>query len=89
VKKEVSVTFLTGPLDRISTLMHAGVMVYGWVGGKHACVDLSGVSPHVRLGVKPFTIGQTVVSSKVTKHEKACSDNQHVLIPFAFALSVS
>ena len=39
------------------------------------------------LGVGPFTIGQTalkVASSKVTKHEKACSDNQHVFIPFAF-----
>jgi hypothetical protein len=24
------------------------------------------------------------VSNKVVKHEKACSDNQHVFIPFAF-----
>ena len=34
----------------------------------------------MRLGVGPFTVGQTalkVASSKVAKHEKACSDNQH------------
>ncbi|GJX26535.1 hypothetical protein Tco_0232831 [Tanacetum coccineum] len=34
-----------------------------------------------------FTPGQTalkVASCKVTKHEKACTENQHVFIPFAF-----
>ncbi|MFS7922425.1 hypothetical protein Hanom_Chr03g00248991 [Helianthus anomalus] len=48
------------------------------VGGKHACVGLGGSA---------FTVGQTVLkvaSGKVTKHEKACLDNQHVFIPFAF-----
>jgi hypothetical protein len=32
-------------------------------------------------------VGQTslkAASSKMVKHEKACSDNQHVFIPFAF-----
>ena len=62
-------------------------MVYGWVGGKHACVDLIGVSPLVGLGVRPFAVGQAALkapSSKVAKHEKACSENQHAFIPFAF-----
>jgi len=62
-------------------------MVYGWVGGKHACVDLTGVSPLVGLGVGPFTVGHAalkVASSKVAKHEKACSDNQHAFIRFVF-----
>lgn len=34
-----------------------------------------------------FTVGQTALkaaSSKVVKHEKACSDNQHAFIQFAF-----
>jgi len=87
VKKEAPVNFLTGPLERRSILRPADVMVYGWVGGKHACVDLTGVSPLVGLGVGPFTVGQTALkaaSSKVAKHEKACSDNQHAFIPFAF-----
>jgi len=52
----------------------------------HACVDLIGVSPLVGLGVGPFTVAQTTLkaaSSKVAKHEKACSDNQHAFILFA------
>jgi len=81
------VNFLTDPLDRRSTLRFADVMVYGWVGGKHVCVDLTGVSPLMGLGVGPFTVGHAALkaaSSKVAKHEKACSDNQHAFIPFAF-----
>jgi len=87
VKKEVPVNFLTDPLDRRSTARPADVMVYGWVGGKHACVDLTGVSPLVGLGVRPFTVGQAALkaaSSKVAKHEKTCSDNQDAFISFAF-----
>jgi len=80
------VNFLTDSLDRRSTLRLADIMVYGWVGGKQACVDLTEVSPLVGLGVRPFTVGQPalkVVSSKVAKHEKVCSNNQHAFIPFA------
>jgi len=74
------------PLDRRSTLKPADVMVYEWVRGKHACVDLTKVSPLVGLGVGPFTVGQAALkaaSSKVAKHEKSCSDNEHAFIPFA------
>ncbi|MCI19690.1 auxilin-like protein, partial [Trifolium medium] len=62
-------------------------MVYGWVGGKHACVDLTGVSSLVGLRTKTFIVGQTALkvdSSKVAKHKKACTHNQHVFISFAF-----
>jgi hypothetical protein len=50
-------------------------------------VDLTGVSPLVGLTTGGFTVGQAALkaaSSKVVKHEKACSDNQHAFIPFAF-----
>ncbi|MFS7979233.1 hypothetical protein Hanom_Chr10g00924981 [Helianthus anomalus] len=57
--------------------------VFGWVGGKHACVDLTGVSSLVGLGGSAFAVGQAA-SGKVTKHDKACLDNQHVFISFAF-----
>ncbi|KAJ0643443.1 putative exostosin [Helianthus annuus] len=56
-------------------------------GGKHACVDLTGVSPLVGLKDKGFVVGQAVLkaeASKVAKHEKACLENQHVFVPFAF-----
>jgi hypothetical protein len=41
----------------------------------------------VGLGVVPFTVGHAALkaaSSKVVKHEKTCSDNQHAFIQFAF-----
>ncbi|GJX09420.1 hypothetical protein Tco_0199279 [Tanacetum coccineum] len=48
-KKEAHVNFLTDPLDGRSTLRSAGVLIFGWVGGKHACVDLTEVSPLLGL----------------------------------------
>jgi hypothetical protein len=87
VKKEAPMNFLTDPLDRRSTLRPVDVMVYECVGGKHAYVDLTRVSPLVGLGVWPFTVVQATLkaaSSKAAKHEKTCSDNQHAFILFAF-----
>ncbi|KAK2441803.1 hypothetical protein QL285_013051 [Trifolium repens] len=87
VKKEAPVNFLTDPQEGRSTLRQADVMVYGWVGGKHACVDLTGVSPLVGLGVGDFIVGRAALkaaSSKMAKHEKECTDNQHIFIPSAF-----
>ncbi|GKB74539.1 putative reverse transcriptase domain-containing protein [Tanacetum coccineum] len=87
VKKEAPVNFLTDPSDGRSTLRPADILVFGWVGGKHACVDLTGVSPLVGLSSRGFTVGEAALkaaSCKVTKHEKACFENQHVFIPFAF-----
>ncbi|GKC35025.1 hypothetical protein Tco_1047409 [Tanacetum coccineum] len=86
-KKEAPVNFLTDPSDGRSTLRPADVLVFEWVGGKHACVDLTGVSPLVGLSSRGFTVGQAALkaaSCKVAKHEKACIKNQHVFIPFAF-----
>ncbi|PNX84466.1 auxilin-like protein [Trifolium pratense] len=45
MKKEAFVNFLTDPLERRSTQRSSDVLVYGWVGGKHACVNLTGVFP--------------------------------------------
>ncbi|GKE16420.1 hypothetical protein Tco_1423997 [Tanacetum coccineum] len=39
-KKEPPVNFLTDRSDGISTLRPTDVLVFGWVGGKHACVKL-------------------------------------------------
>ncbi|GKC51505.1 hypothetical protein Tco_1074250 [Tanacetum coccineum] len=86
-KKEAPVNFLTNPSNGRFTLRSTNVLVFGWVGGKHACVDLTGVSLPVGLSGRGFIMGQTALkaaSCKVTKHEKACIENQHVFIPFAF-----
>ncbi|GJT92818.1 putative reverse transcriptase domain-containing protein [Tanacetum coccineum] len=86
-KKEALVNFLTDPSDGRSILRPADVLVFGWVGGKHACVDLTGVSPLVGLSSRGFIVGQAALkaaSCKVAKHEKSCIENQHMFIPFAF-----
>ncbi|GJY41237.1 hypothetical protein Tco_0428507 [Tanacetum coccineum] len=83
-KKEAPVNFLTGPLDGKSTLKPADILIFGWVGGKHACVDLTGVSPLVGLSNRGFTVDQSalkVASCKVTKYENTCIENQHVFVP--------
>ncbi|GKB58605.1 hypothetical protein Tco_0914791 [Tanacetum coccineum] len=77
-KKEAPVNFLTDPSDGRSTLRPADVLVFGWVRGKHACVDLTRVSPLVGLSSRGFTAGQAALkaaSGKATKHEKACIEN--------------
>ncbi|GJU80750.1 hypothetical protein Tco_1283115 [Tanacetum coccineum] len=87
VKKEAHVNFLTDPLDGRSTLRPADVLSFGWVGEKHACVDLTRVSPLVGLSSRGFTVGQSALkaaSCKVTKYEKACIENQDMCVPFAF-----
>ncbi|KAK1437289.1 hypothetical protein QVD17_03079 [Tagetes erecta] len=86
-KKEAPVNFLTDPLEGRSTLRPADILVFGWTGGKHACVDLTGVSPLVALRDNGFVARQAATkaeSCKIAKHEKACMDNQHVFIPLAF-----
>ncbi|GJV51016.1 putative reverse transcriptase domain-containing protein [Tanacetum coccineum] len=74
--KEGPVNFLTDASDGRSTLRPAAnALVFGWVGGKHACADLTGVSSLVGLSSMGFLAGQTALkasSCKVTKHEKAC-----------------
>nr|GEW45415.1 putative exostosin-like protein [Tanacetum cinerariifolium] len=80
-KKEAPVNFLTDLSDGRSTLRPADVLLFGWVGGKHACVDLTRVSHLVGLSSRGYTTGQAALkfaSSKVTKHDKACIKNKHV-----------
>ncbi|KAJ0946318.1 hypothetical protein HanRHA438_Chr01g0002681 [Helianthus annuus] len=48
------VNFLTDCMEGISTLRPADLLVFGWVRGKHACVDLRGVSPLVGLRENGF-----------------------------------
>lgn len=87
VKKEATVNFFTDPLEGRSTLRPVDVLIFGWVNGKHACVDLTGVSLLVGMGYGTVTVGLAAlraISGKITKHEKACQDNGHVFIPFAF-----
>ena len=86
-KKEAPVNFLTDPTEGRSTLRPANLLVFGWAGGKHACVDLTGVSPLAGLRDNGFVAEQAMKraeTKKVEKHAKACEENQHVFVPLAF-----
>ncbi|MCI16477.1 auxilin-like protein, partial [Trifolium medium] len=68
VKKDPPVNFLADPLEGRSSLRSTDILVYGWVEGKHTCVDLTGVSSLVRLTTGDFTVGDATLkvdSSKV------------------------
>ncbi|KAJ0624690.1 hypothetical protein HanIR_Chr01g0045771 [Helianthus annuus] len=74
-------------MEERSTLRPADLLVFGWARGKHACVDLTGVSPLVGLrenGFVPGLAARKAESKKVDKNAKACAENKHVFIPFAF-----
>ena len=50
-------------------------------------MDLTGVSPLVDFQINGFVAGQAVLkeeTKKVDKHAKACTENQHLFVPFAF-----
>ncbi|KAJ0836096.1 putative exostosin [Helianthus annuus] len=63
-KKEAPVNFLTDPSEGRSTLRPADVLVFGWEGGKHACVDLTGVSPLAGFRENGFVAGQAVLKAE-------------------------
>ncbi|KAL8165980.1 hypothetical protein V2J09_007479 [Rumex salicifolius] len=60
-KKEAFVNFLTDPLEGRSTLRPIDVLISGWVNGKHACVDLTEVSPLAGIVHDTFTVGQAAL----------------------------
>ncbi|KAI3796893.1 hypothetical protein L1987_39580 [Smallanthus sonchifolius] len=61
IAKEASVNFLTDPLEERSTLRPADILVFGWTGGKHACVDLTVVSFLVGLSDNRFVTGHAAL----------------------------
>lgn len=74
---------MTNPPEGRLRLKSAIVLVYKWVRVKHACVDLTRVFPTCGIGDERFYYGTTtleIASSKMTKHEKTCSDNQSTYI---------
>lgn len=87
MKKEPPVNILTEPHEERSRLRSTYVLVYKWVEGKHARMNLTSVFPFGRLKTGGFTMGQTtfkIASSKVVKYDNVCSHNQHTLISFIF-----
>ncbi|GKD53112.1 hypothetical protein Tco_1286499, partial [Tanacetum coccineum] len=78
-KKEASVNFLTDPSDGRSILRPADVLVFGWVGGKYACVDLTRVSPLVGLSSRGFTACHAALKAASCKAVELLSRVQRVM----------
>nr|GEY79590.1 putative reverse transcriptase domain-containing protein [Tanacetum cinerariifolium] len=66
-KKEAHVNFLIDPSDGRSTLRPTDGLVFGWVRGKHAFVDLTGVSPLVGLSGSGFTVSRAALKATSCK----------------------
>ncbi|KAL5723796.1 hypothetical protein ACHQM5_007146 [Ranunculus cassubicifolius] len=82
-KKEADI----GLGDKDGRLRPADILVYGWVNGRHTCVDLTGNSPLVGFNGGPFDKerGLRLASKKkFEKHELACSKAGYEFIPFCF-----
>ncbi|PWA88499.1 hypothetical protein CTI12_AA120320 [Artemisia annua] len=62
-KKEAPVNFLTDLLDGRSTIRLGDDLVFRWVGGKHAYVDLTGVYPLMVLSSRGFTVGRAALKA--------------------------
>ncbi|PNX68064.1 auxilin-like protein [Trifolium pratense] len=75
VKKEAPVNFLTDPQEGRSTLWPTDVLVHGWVGGRHVSVDLTGVSPLVRLGTEDFTVVKSLPAKWQNTRNRALTIN--------------
>ncbi|MFS7991353.1 hypothetical protein Hanom_Chr12g01069781 [Helianthus anomalus] len=57
-KKESPLNFLMDPMEGRSTLRPTDLLVFGWAMGKHACVNLTRVSPLVGPRENGFVAGQ-------------------------------
>ncbi|GJU97879.1 putative reverse transcriptase domain-containing protein [Tanacetum coccineum] len=78
-KKEAPVNFLTDPLDGRLTLRPANILVFGWIGGKHTYVDLTGVSPFVGLSCWGFTMGHVALKAALCKAVELLNRVQRVM----------
>lgn len=62
VKKETTVNFLIVPQEGGLTFSPTNILVYEWIGGKHACIDLTDIFPLVGLRTEDFTVEQGSLS---------------------------
>ncbi|MFS7935950.1 hypothetical protein Hanom_Chr05g00409631 [Helianthus anomalus] len=79
--------FLTDPHEGRSTLRPSDVLVFGWAGEKHTCVNHTGVSSVVGPRDNRFVAGQAMLMAelgKVAKREQSCAENQNAFILFSF-----
>nr|GEZ34997.1 hypothetical protein [Tanacetum cinerariifolium] len=69
-------------------LRPADLLLFIWLQGKDACMDVTGISPFAGMGANswaPVVALHNAVENKKRKYVSICEDNRYKFIPFAFS----
>ncbi|GKC71047.1 hypothetical protein Tco_1116930, partial [Tanacetum coccineum] len=69
-------------------LRPADLLLFNWLQGKDACLDVTGISPFAGMGANswaPAVALLNAVEKKKKKYASICEDNGYKFIPFAFS----
>ncbi|GKD93632.1 hypothetical protein Tco_1373469 [Tanacetum coccineum] len=69
-------------------LRPADLLLFNWLQGKDACLDVACISPFAGMGATSCAPGvalHNVVEKKKKKYESVCEENGYKFIPFAFS----
>ncbi|PWA81441.1 hypothetical protein CTI12_AA187660 [Artemisia annua] len=81
VRKEAPMGFL---LKGRKELQPADLLLFNWLEGKYACLDVTGISPFAGTGASSWALGNAIEKKK-KKYASKCEDNGYKFIPFAFS----
>nr|GEZ97617.1 hypothetical protein [Tanacetum cinerariifolium] len=85
VRKEAPMGFLS---HDGKDLRHADLILFNWLQGKDACLDVTGISPFAGTGANSWALGvalHNAVEKKKRKYASICVDNGYKFMPFAFS----
>ncbi|GJZ78237.1 hypothetical protein Tco_0642909 [Tanacetum coccineum] len=70
-------------------LRHADLLLFNWLQGKDACLDVTCISPFAGMGATACVPGAALhnaVEKKKKKYGYVCEENRYKFIPFAFSM---
>ncbi|GKA23254.1 hypothetical protein Tco_0709216 [Tanacetum coccineum] len=76
------------PLGDGKDLRPADLLLYNWLQGKDACLDVTCISPFAGMGATSWAPGvalHNAVEKKKKKYGSVCEENGYKFIPFAFS----
>ena len=85
VRKEAPVGF---SLETGKDLRPTDLLLFNWLHGKDACVDVTGGSPFAGTRVPSWVPGASLANAAERKRKKSsakCEENDYKFIPFAFS----
>ncbi|GJS54136.1 putative reverse transcriptase domain-containing protein [Tanacetum coccineum] len=85
VRKEAPMGFLSGDGK---DLRPADLLLFNWLQGKDACLDVTCISPFAGMGATscaPRVALHNAVEKKKKKYGSVCEENRYKFIPFAFS----